>query len=207
MVDCQVRPSDVTKYPIIAALLDVPREAFVPADKRDVAYAGEHIMLENGRVVMDPRVLSKMLDFLDISPDELVLDLGAGLGYSTAVIAKMAEAVVAVEEDADMAAEAEASFADHSVDNAAMVTGPIAEGAPKHGPYDVISVNGAIEEMPAAILDQLKLGGRICAIFMDGPAGRCCLGVKTDSGVSWRRAFDATAPVLPGFEKQSEFVF
>ncbi len=105
MVDTQVRPSDVTKFPIIDAMLRVPREIYVPAAMRDVAYVGENVDLGGGRVVLDPRVLAKMLNALDVQPDEMVLDIGCGLGYSTAVLARLAEAVVAVEADAEMAAD------------------------------------------------------------------------------------------------------
>ncbi len=99
MVDTQVRPSDVTKFPIINAMLSVPREAFVPDSKREAAYVGENVDLGGDRVVLEPRTLAKLLDALDIQPDEMVLDIGCGLGYSSAVVARLAEAVVAVEED------------------------------------------------------------------------------------------------------------
>ena len=101
MVDTQIRPSDVTKFPIIDAMMSVPREAFVPVELREAAYMGENIDLGGGRVILDPRILGKMLDALDIQADELVLDVGCALGYSSAVMARVAEAVVAVEENAD----------------------------------------------------------------------------------------------------------
>ncbi|MCH5372745.1 MAG: hypothetical protein JJ992_02125, partial [Planctomycetes bacterium] len=100
MVDTQVRPSDVTKFPIIEAMLSVPRETFVPDAWREAAYAGENIPLGGGRVVLEPRTLAKMLDALNVDNDELVLDVGCGLGYSSAVVARMAQAVIAIEEDA-----------------------------------------------------------------------------------------------------------
>lgn len=205
MVDCQVRPSDVTKFPIIDAMLTIPREAFVPATRRGVAYAGEHVSLGSERIVMDARVLAKSLDALDIGPDDLVLDVGCGLGYSTAVIAHMAEAVIALEQDGHLAAEAESNMTAQSIDNAVVITGELAQGATKHGPYDVITFGGAVEDVPAAILDQLKDGGRIAAIFMRGSFGQCRIGVKTSGRVTWRTAFDATAPVLPGFNRTAEF--
>ncbi len=206
MVDTQVRPSDVTKFPIIDAMLTVPRERFVPDTQRETAYMGEHVRLVGGRVVLDPRTFAKMLDALDIQRDELALDLGSGLGYSAAVLARLAEAVVAVEEDADMASDAEAALMETDADNAAVVTGPLADGAPKHGPYDVILVEGGVETLPDALEGQLKEGGRIACIFMDGNLGQCRIGLKVDGQVSWRLAFDASAPVLPGFERRHEFV-
>ncbi|MBU2889112.1 protein-L-isoaspartate O-methyltransferase family protein [Celeribacter halophilus] len=205
MVDTQVRPSDVTKFPIIEAMLTVPRENFVPEEKRAVAYVGDHVDLGNGRVVLDPRILAKMLDALNIENDELVLDLGCGLGYSSAVIARMAQAVVAVEEDEALAEEAAKALVANGSDNVVLETGPIAKGEPQHGPYDVVIVQGGVEEMPEDILSQVKEKGRICAIFIDGALGIVRIGYKIDGEITWRMVFNATAPVLPGFEKRAEF--
>ncbi len=205
MVDTQVRPSDVTKYTIIDAMLSIPREAYVPSTKREAAYMGEHVALAPGRVVLDPRTLAKLLDALDIQPVEAVLDLGCGLGYSTAVMARMAEAVVAVEENADLAAEAQATLSAQGVDNAAVIAGKLVEGAAKAGPYDVIVLQGAAEVVPDALLAQLKEGGRIGAIFMEGALGVARIGYKLDGVVTWRQAFNASAPVLPGFVAHRAF--
>ena len=205
MVDTQVRPSDVTKFPIIEAMLSVPREDFVPDARREAAYAGEQIALAPGRVILDPRLMSKILDAVDIQPNELVLDLGPGLGYSSALIARMAEAVIAVEEDADLAREAERALSEISADNAAVVEGALAEGAGKHGPYDVILLQGAVQNIPETLIQQLKDGGRIAALFVEGAHGELRLGYKVDGKVSWRFMFNASAPVLPGFEAKREF--
>ncbi len=205
MVDTQVRPSDVTKFPVIEAMLAVPREAFVPASLREAAYIGDNLDLGGGRVMLAPRTLSKMLDGLDIQGSDLVLDLGCGLGYSSAVIARMAEAVVAIEEDAAMAAEAQAALAENAADNVAVIAGPLAGGAPQHGPYDVIILEGAIERLPDTIEQQLREGGRIAALFMEGALGVCRIGYKIDGTVNWRFAFNATAPVLAGFEEPVAF--
>lgn len=206
MVDTQVRPSDVTKFNIIDAMLTVRREVFTPDDMREIAYVSENVPLGAGRVMLEPRTLAKILDALDIQPEEMVLDLGCGLGYSTALIARLAEAVVAVEEDEDLARDAEALLSSENVDNAALIKAPLAEGAPKHGPYDVITLQGAVEEVPQAILAQLKEGGRIAAVFMEGGLGVCRLGYKIDGDVSWRFEFNASAPVLNGFERATAFV-
>ena len=206
MVDTQVRPSDVTKFPIIEAMLKVPRELFVPDDKREAAYVGANVDLGGGRVVLEPRTLAKMLDAIDIRPDEMVLDVGIGFGYSSALVARMAEAVIALEEDSDLAAEAERALADVAADNVAVIEGPLSEGAAKHGPYDAILIQGAVQEMPEALLDQLKVGGRIIAIFDEGAAhGAVRVGYKSDDGTSWRFVFNAAAPVLPGFEAERAF--
>lgn len=205
MVDCQVRPSDVTKYPIIAAMLDVPREAFVPADMREIAYADGQLTLENGRVMLEPRVLAKFLDALDIEANELALDIGSGGGYGAAVISRIAEAVVAVEDDAALISEIETALAAQGIDNVAAIEAPLAEGAAKHGPYDVVLIEGGIEVLPQTIVDQVKEGGRVGAILMDGRVGKGCIGIKRNGHVDWRFAFNASAPVLPGFQKRHEF--
>ena len=207
MVDTQVRPSDVTKYPIIDAMLAVPRELFVPNGRREAAYIGENLPIGPSRVILEPRTLAKMLDALDVRDDDLVLDLGAGLGYAAAVLARLAEAVVAVEEDEAMALEAEASLAEVGADNVAVVHAPLLEGAAKHGPYDVIFVEGAVEHVPAALTAQLKDGGRIGCLFQEGQLGVCRIGYCIDGAVTWRDAFHASAPVLPGFAHQPDFVF
>ncbi|MDX5383391.1 MAG: protein-L-isoaspartate O-methyltransferase [Rhodobacterales bacterium] len=205
MVDTQVRPSDVTKFPIIEAMLSIPREEFVPDNRREAAYVGENLDIGAGRVMLEPRTLAKMLDALDVQRDEMVLDLGCGLGYSSAVIARLAEAVVAVESNEALADEAQDILSREGADNVILHHGPLAEGAAQHGPYDVIVIEGAVAELPAAILDQLKDGGRIACLFMEGALGVVRVGYKLDGGISWRFAFNASAPVLAGFEKQVAF--
>ena len=205
MVDTQVRPSDVTKFPIIDAMLSVPRETFVPEDKREAAYVGENLVLAPGRVVLEPRTLAKLLDALDLQPGELVLNIGCGLGYSAAVIARLAETVVAVEEDEALAADAQRILSEEGVDNAVVVTGKLTEGSAKCAPYDVITLEGGVEVIPEAILAQLKDGGRIGAVFMDGAVGTARIGYKVDGRMTWRSVFNAAAPVLPGFQKPRGF--
>lgn len=205
MVDTQVRPSDVTKFPIIDAMLHVPRETFVPDHLREAAYVGENLDIGNGRVMLEPRTLAKMLDALDIQPDQVALDIGCGLGYSTAVLAQMCDFVVGVEDDETRAEEAQTLLSGHGTDNAAVMTGPLAEGSAKSGPYDLIVVQGAVEVVPAALLEQLRDGGRIACVFAEGALGVVRIGYKIDGVVNWRFGFNAGAPVLSGFNKQSAF--
>ncbi len=205
MVDTQVRPSDVTKFPIIDAMLDIPREAFVPDALREAAYVGENLTLPGGRVMLDPRTLAKMLDALNIQPNHVVLDLGCGLGYSTALAARLAEFVVGVEDDEARADEAQAILSTHDVDNAAVMAGPLSEGAAKSGPYDTIMIQGAVEEVPQALIDQLREGGHIGAIFAEGALGVVRIGHKTDGRINWRFSFNAGAPLLDDFKKTTAF--
>ena len=205
MVDTQIRPSDVTKFPIIAALLEVPRERFVPDALVEAAYVGENLPLGGGRGLLDPRTLAKMLDALDLGPDDLVLDVAAGTGYSSAVMARIAQAVVAVEPLADLAAEAEAALTATGVANVVVECRAAELGAPAHGPYDALIVQGGVEVMPEGLAAQLKEGGRAVALFVEGPVGTVRLGVRTQGALRWRDAFNAMAPVLPGFARPRAF--
>jgi protein-L-isoaspartate(D-aspartate) O-methyltransferase len=205
MVDTQVRPSDVTRFTIIDAMLRVPREAFVPPAKRAVAYAGGPIEIAPGRSLLEARTIAKMLDAADLEAEDAVLEIGCGMGYTTALLARMAEAVVAVEEDPDLAAEAESTLGSQGIDNAAVVTGPLAEGHAKAGPYDAIMIFAGVQVVPEDLAAQLKEGGRIVAIFMDGRLGEVRRGLKSEGRISWRMMFNASADILSGFERAESF--
>lgn len=205
MVDTQIRPSDVTKFPIINAMLTVKRENFVPDAQRESAYVEGLIPVGEGRALIEPRTLAKMLDILNISSDEVVLDIAPATGYSTAVAAQMAELVVAVEEDEGLAAETQAILMEEDADNAIVHVGPLEQGASEHGPYDVIIVQGGVQNVPDALLDQLKDHGRIACIFVEGELGTVRIGYKSGGRVIWRNAFNANAPVLRAFSTESVF--
>lgn len=205
MVDTQVRTADVTEFPIIDAMLNIPREVFVPRDRIEAAYSSEPVALGDDRVVLDPRCFAKMLEALDITNDDLVLDVGAGLGYSSAVIARIAEAVVALEDDPARVSEAQGLLSEHDADNVILVEGALTEGCAQHGPYDAIVVEGGIETLPAVFVEQLKERGRIACLFMEGPLGTAKIGYKVDGRLNWRSVFNAGAPVLDGFRKETSF--
>ena len=207
MVDCQVRPSDVTRYSIIDAMLWAPRELFVPKAARDVAYVDREIEVAPGRFLLDPRTFAKMLEAAAIGPEDLVLDLAPATGYSTAVIARMAEAVVAIEPDEELVAGAQALFNRLEVLNAAITVGDPVAGDTAHGPYDVIFINGAVDEVPAALTAQLKEGGRLVAIFRRDGVGQCRVMVRAGDSFSDRYVFDASAAVVAGFEREEAFTF
>ena len=205
MVDTQVRPSDVTKFPIIDAMLTVQRELFVPRGKREAAYIGENVGLGDGRVLLEARSLAKMLDALDLQKTDLVLDIGAGLGYSAAVMARMSEAVVALEDTPERIAEAQDALTEAEADNVILQLGHLVEGAAQHGPYDVIVIEGAVEMVPPGLVAQLKEGGRIACIFSDAALGTAKIGYKLNGRVTWRALFNAGAPLLPGFQAARDF--
>lgn len=206
MVDTQVRPSDVTKYPIIDAMLSVPRETYVPDMMKEAAYVGDNLEILPGRVMLEARSLAKLLDALDVQPDEAILDIGCGLGYSTAVLARLGKTVVGLEADAGLAEIGKATLAAQGVTNATVVVGPLQQGAAKAGPFDVIFVQGGVEAIPADLLAQLAEGGRIGAIFMDGALGIARVGHMSEGRVNWRFSFNAAAPVLAGFKSKAAFV-
>ncbi len=205
MVDTQVRPSDVTKFPIIDAMLKVERERFVPDSMREAAYVGDLMELDDDRCLLEPRTLAKILDALNVSKEDVVLDVAPAFGYSTAVAARMARLVVAVEENETWAVEAQELLMETDADNAIVHTGSLAEGAAEHGPYDVIMIQGGVAQVPDTLMDQLKDHGRIACIFMEGELGTVRIGHKSAGLVSWRFEFNASAPILPGFLPERAF--
>jgi protein-L-isoaspartate(D-aspartate) O-methyltransferase len=207
MVAAQLRPNDVTDARIRDAMLTVPRERFVPGAMAPVAYMERCIPVGAGRVLLDPRSFAKLLQLAAIRPDDRVLDVGCGTGYSTAVLSLLAGKVVALEENPELAAGAEANLRALGVAHAQVVTGPLVQGCPDRAPFDVIFLNGAIETEPTTLLAQLKDGGRLVAIHRDGAAGHARLYLKHDGAIGERSAFDAQVPLLPGFEKPLSFVF
>lgn len=213
MVESQIRPNQVTDARLLRALLSIPREAFVPADFRSLAYAEDEIMLQPGiggreaRCLMAPMPLARLIQLAEIESGDLVLDIGCGTGYSTALMARMAESVVGLESDQDLADLASQTLVDLEIDNAAVASGPLAEGYPAEGPFDVIVLNGSVPEVPTELLRQLKAGGRLVTVITEDGLGRAVLFRSSGGRISRRVAFDAHAPALPGFEKKKEFVF
>ncbi|MCF8469884.1 MAG: protein-L-isoaspartate O-methyltransferase [Parvibaculum sp.] len=210
MVESQVRINSVTDGRVIDALSAVPRERFVPISRQGLAYMDEDIRISDNtppRFLMEPRVFARLVQLAAIGPDDLVLDVGCGTGYSTAVLSRLAGTVVAVECDEDLAARAGATLSDLGVDNAVIVSGPLAEGYAKQAPYDVIFINGMIASVPDALQRQLRDDGRLVAVEGDGVSGRGRIYVRSGDVFSGRDAFDATIHFLPGFEPTDSFVF
>jgi protein-L-isoaspartate(D-aspartate) O-methyltransferase len=207
MVDTQVRTNDVTDARIHAAMRDVRRERFLPTSKQALAYADTAVEVANRRYLLDPRTFSKLLQLADVQPTDRVLDVGCATGYSSAILARLAKSVVALEQDADLVRVAVDALASANASNATVVQGQLADGYKGRAPYDVIFVNGAIEAAPAGLLAQLAEGGRLVAIMQDGVQGRAQLFVRHDGRSSARPDFDANVPPLGGFTKAVGFVF
>lgn len=212
MVESQIRPNDVTDRRILNAMLAVPREAFVPTALRPLAYMDEALTLAKagagnaGRGMAAPRALAKLLQLAEISAGDVVLDIGAMTGYSAAVIARLAQTVVALESDPGMAETASKTLEQLGVDNSVVVTGDLEVGYPAEGPYDAIVIEGSVGQVPPALLDQLKDGGRLVAIEQGLPS-HAVVWRRAGRGFDRRQAVEVAAPAVPGFEKKKEFVF
>lgn len=213
MVESQVRPNEVTDSRLVRAMLKVPREQFVPAALRPLAYMENEVVvgqggaLHNERRLMAPMPQARLIQLAEIDPTDLVLDIGCGTGYSTAVLAQMAESVVGLECDPALAEAASQTLTELEVDNAAVVTGALNEGYAAEGPFDAIVINGCVPEVPDDLLKQLKDGGRLVAMISDSDFGQATLFRNAGGRISRRGAFDAGAPALPGFEREKTFVF
>jgi protein-L-isoaspartate(D-aspartate) O-methyltransferase len=207
MVDCQVRTADVTDPELIAAMLEVPRELFVPKALADRAYLDSDLTIGEGRVLLKPMVLAKLIQAGQIGPTDRVLDAGCGTGYSSAILARLAGSVVALERDASIAATAKQALSAAGAGGVTVVTGPLTDGWPSGGPYDFILLNGASEVTPDSYAGQLKPDGRLACIYRPGPAGKAMIYRAVEGHLVGRPIFEASAPVLPGFTAPKAFVF
>lgn len=207
MVEGQIRPSAVTDTLVIDAMADIPRELFVPKNMRGIAYVDEDLDLGNGRCLMDPTVLARLLQSAEIEKTDVVLDIGCGTGYSTAVLSRIASTVVAVEPDADFNARASATLSELSIDNVAVISADLTVGCPDQGPFDVIILGGSVEEIPQDLLNLLAEGGRLLAVLNKGRVGVATMITRSGEALGERSLFDASIPALPGFAKPAAFVF
>ena len=211
MVDGQVRPSDVTDIRIIDAMLAVPREAFVPENKRALAYMDLDLDVSEAgsakRFLIKPVVLAKMLQAAEIRETDRVMVVGCASGYAAAVIAQFAPDVTATESDYALAVKAGAVLAQNGCGNVSVRTAAAADGDAAGGPYDVIVLNGATEIVPDRLYGQLRDGGRLVGVFAMSQPQRATLVASSHSDFGNRALFDAAVPVLPGMERLAAFVF
>ena len=213
MVDSQLRTEDVTDHALLRAMGEIPREAFVPARLKPFAYVDDDLLLAEAaggraaRYLLRAAPLGRMVQALAVQPSDIVLDVGCATGYSSAVLARLANSVVALESDEALAAQATEALVELGIANAAVVTGPLEVGYPSEGPYDVIFVGGAVEVVPEPLLAQLKAGGRMVAVVGYGRAAVATLFTRTDSDIGSRPLFNSFLPPLPGFARPKSFVF
>jgi len=212
MVDRQIRPADVTDRKILDAIGEVPREQFAPLELRPLAYSDADLLVTPAgslgeRFLVEPTILARLLQLAEVGEDDIVLDIGCATGYSSAVLSFVANSVVALEENEDLAEIATETLLNLDIGNVAVLTGPLADGYAPEGPYDVIVMLGAVEEVSNALLGQLKRGGRLVTIIGAGPDGVATLFYRNGGEVSRRAAFHAPVPTLPGFAKPRSFAF
>ncbi|MEM8785928.1 MAG: protein-L-isoaspartate O-methyltransferase [Pseudomonadota bacterium] len=207
MVEGQVRTADVTDRSLLAVLSDLPRERFVPKAKRELAYIDGDVPVAEGRHLLSPRVLAKMIQAGDITPASAVLAIGTATGYAAAGLGRMAASVIALEADEALAKQAADLLSELEIDNAVIEVGPLAEGYSAQAPYDVIFVDGSIPQSSTALQDQLAEDGRLLTIIQPDVSGKACLFRKDGSTITKRILFDASAPPLPGFAVEPTFVF
>jgi protein-L-isoaspartate(D-aspartate) O-methyltransferase len=210
MVDNQVRTTDVTSHTVLSAFLTVPREAFVPENRKTLAYIDTDIAVsqaDGGRYVMEPSPLAKLLQLGEITKTDTILEIGCTTGYTTALLSLIGKDVTAVESDADLAAQATSNLSRLGYTNVKIVTGPLEAGHRENAPYDVIFVNGAIEVIPVALTEQLRDGGRLIAVVGFGNASRAKVIMREGGKTSERPSFNTAVKALPGFRIAKEFVF
>jgi len=207
MVESQLRTNDVADRRIQAAMGAVPREQFVPQAKRAMAYCDAPVEVAHGRYLLDPRTFAKLLMLADIQSTDTVLDVGCATGYSAVVLAMLAKSVVALEQDADLVRLASDLVPAAGAANVTVVQGGLVGGFKPKAPYNVIVVEGGIEEQPEELLLQLAEGGRLVAVIQSGTMGRAHIFVREKGHIGSRIGFDASVPVLSGFRKAVGFVF
>jgi protein-L-isoaspartate(D-aspartate) O-methyltransferase len=208
MVESQVRPNKVTDPAIIEAMLAVPRERFVPEHLRGIAYVDENVSLGGGRFLIEPMVFGRLLQIAAIGRADIVLDVGCATGYASAVAARLAGQVVALEEEPGLARQAAATLQELGVANVAVIEGPLVAGYAQRAPYDVILLGGAVAAIPPALSAQLADGGRLLAVVKpeEGP-GKAILMTRLDGVLAQRVMFDAGTRPLAAFAAQPSFVF
>ena len=207
MVASQIRTNKVTDSLVSGAMEAVPREYFVPADRRSLAYLDEDLPVAKGRYLMEPMALARLLQLADIETGDKALVVGAGTGYSAAVLARIAQSVVVLENDTELADKASKIMTELVIPNVTVVRGELASGVPSKAPFDVILIDGAVTEIPATLKAQLRDGGRLVAVVRSGPIGRATLVTRVGDAYGSRADFDLVTPFLPEFAPQPKFVF
>ena len=204
MIASQLRTTGTNDPRVLAAMGEVARERFVPEGRLPLAYADALVPLKPGRDLNPPMALGRLLTQAAPREGEKALLVGAASGYAAAVLAKLVGSVVAVEEDAELAAQARAALADTGV---TLVEGPLTKGSPEGAPYDFILIDGAVEFVPDALIGQLRDGGRLAAAIVEQGVTRLAIGRKAGEGFAMAAFADAAAAVLPGFARPRTFIF
>ncbi|MBM3564807.1 MAG: protein-L-isoaspartate O-methyltransferase [Alphaproteobacteria bacterium] len=212
MIEGQIRTNRVTDERILVAMQSVARELFVPKNRRALAYADEAVEIASGRFLMEPMLAARLVQAAQVQPTDAVLLIGCGTGYLAAILSKLASAVVAVESDRGLAAEAGKTLAEIGVDTVALIEGPLADGYSHQAPYDAIVVDGAVDSVPPALIAQLAEGGRLVAVVAAAGAGPVRMGkgvrlTRVGDVIARAEIFEGGTPLLPGFARPPVFAF
>ncbi len=209
MVDCQLRPNKVTDKRVLSAFETLPREEFVPRNQRAVAYVDEDLPLPGGRSMMEPLVLSRIVQALDVQQHQSVLVVGGSTGYATAIMACLVDSVISIETRAQLVEKAQETLVSCGLDNAVAIKGRLTEGFAKEAPYHRILIEGSVETVPDTLLDQLSADGMLAAIWRpaDHPVGVASIWTRAGSGFARKPLFDAQVPLLDEFRAKREFIF
>lgn len=205
MIDSQIRTTDVTSHSILTAFFNVERETFVEERLKPIAYIDNDLEIARGRYMMAPSPLAKLIQLAGIAKTDSVLEIGAGTGYAAAILGQLANQVVAVESDPALVEVARVNL--QGIANVTLVNGDLASGHPAKAPYDVIFINGAVDQIPEGLFSQLKEGGRLVAVIGEGLSSGARIYVREQGRNSERFAFNASVRKLPGFDRNAEFVF
>ncbi len=209
MVDSQIRPNKVTDPRITGAMRRLPREQFLPPGLRHLAYVDEDVPLGDGRVLMEPLVLARLVQLAAPTAGERALVVAAGLGYGAAVLAACGPRVTALEEDTRLLEQARGTLSALAPE-IHVVAGPLAEGWPTEAPYDVIVIEGAVHAIPPAIAKQLRVdGGRLVTVLRQGGnrTAAAVLAEATPVGLRAQPMFDCYTPDLPSLRPAPVFEF
>jgi protein-L-isoaspartate(D-aspartate) O-methyltransferase len=209
MVDGQIRPSSVTDWRIIDAMRSVPRESFVPAEQRSLAYLDVDLdVTGRGQYhLLQPVVTARLLQSAEIEATDHVLVVGCATGYVAALVSRLAGRVTATVGDAELAEHAARHLAQSGDGNVAVRVATAADGVPDAAPFDVIILNGATEIIPTALYGQLRNGGRLVGVFADGRPQHAMIVTRSHDDFGSRVLFDTSVPVLPGLDRKPAFVF
>lgn len=208
MVDTQIRPNDVTDPDLVAALLSVAREEFVPASRKGVAYSELEIETSEGRSLWIPRDFSKLVKAIDPQRDDICLVIGAGAGYEVAVLGQLVETAIGLETDEALITATSERLAAQNIDRAVIVQGALGDGLKDQGPFDAILVNGMVEAVPETWTEQLSDGGRLGVVVQTSNGlGSARLYTRSGDVVSYRTVFEARPPKFEEFNKPSAFAF
>ena len=210
MVDSQILPNRVTDTRVIAAMSDLPRESFVPEPRKSLAYVDEAVPVGNGRHLMEPMAVGRLMQIAEPHPDDVALLIGSATGYTAAILAQIVSTVVVIESDTDLAQQASATLSELGIDNVAVMEGPLEVGYPKQAPYDLIVFDGSVAQVPDSIKKQLAEGGRLVAIVggqTRGMLGSAVVMTNFHGAISERAVFEVGTPALPGFAATTGFSF